>query len=60
MTQDDPVRALIVGPLLCPECGWQLVRSHDNRSVSCENGVEPSCPLYRIRFKAPTINLERA
>lgn len=51
-------RALIVGPLRCPECGWNLVFSSNLEFVSCENGIEPKCRLYGSRFKVPTVELE--
>ena len=60
VSREQRFRARIAGPLRCPLCDWNLVFSYDLAIVHCENGVEPKCPLHGVRFKTPTVELERA
>jgi NAD-dependent DNA ligase len=41
----------------CPGCGSILYRNHEQNILRCEIS---SCPNFQIRWKTPTVELERA
>ncbi len=52
----DKIKALIHLSVYCPDCGSVLYRDYGTGTLRCEM---THCPNFNVRFKVPTIDLER-
>ncbi len=53
----EKIKAIMHISVYCPNCGSVLYRDFDNAVLRCEM---MNCPNYKVKFKVPSIDLERA
>ena len=51
-------RFAVIGTVVhCPECNHPMSNHDDHRHCECLN---PYCDIFKVKFRRPTVELERA